>query len=77
MMQGMANITFFYTARIVSLDIFQTIWAAVFFVIALVAAVFGFGGIAGSAAGMAKILFIVAIVVAVASTVMGGLRRRS
>jgi len=29
-------------------------WAAVFFVIAIIAAVFGFGGIAASAAGIAK-----------------------
>ena len=42
-------------------------WAAVFFVIAIVAAVFGFGGIAASAAGVAKILFGVFLVVAVVS----------
>jgi uncharacterized membrane protein YtjA (UPF0391 family) len=34
-------------------------WAAVFFVIALVAAIFGFGGIAAGAAGIAKTLFFV------------------
>ena len=33
-------------------------YAVVFFVIAIIAAVFGFGGIAGSAAGIAKILFV-------------------
>jgi len=32
-------------------------WAAVFFVIALIAAAFGFSGIAAGAAGIAKILF--------------------
>jgi len=32
-------------------------WSVTFFVIALIAAVFGFGGIAGSASGIAKILF--------------------
>jgi uncharacterized membrane protein YtjA (UPF0391 family) len=32
-------------------------WALIFLVVALVAAVFGFGGIAGTAAGIAKILF--------------------
>lgn len=34
-------------------------WALVFFVIAVIAAVFGFGGIAAAAVGIAKILFFV------------------
>jgi uncharacterized membrane protein YtjA (UPF0391 family) len=46
-------------------------WAAVFFVIALIAAVFGFGGIAASAVGIAKILFLVFLVLAVVSLVIG------
>lgn len=46
-------------------------WAAVFFVIALLAAVFGFGGIAASAAGVAKILFIVFLILAVVSLIFG------
>jgi uncharacterized membrane protein YtjA (UPF0391 family) len=50
-------------------------WSAVFLVIALVAAVFGFGGIAGSAIGIAKILFFVFCVLFVLSLVFGGLRR--
>jgi uncharacterized membrane protein YtjA (UPF0391 family) len=45
-------------------------WAIAFFVIALVAALFGFGGIAASAAGMAKIIFLVALVLAVISFVV-------
>jgi uncharacterized membrane protein YtjA (UPF0391 family) len=32
-------------------------WAVIFFIISLVAAVFGFGGIATAAAGIAKFLF--------------------
>ena len=32
-------------------------WALIFFVLALVAALFGFGGIAAGAVGIAKILF--------------------
>ncbi len=44
-------------------------WAAVFFVIALVAAVFGFGGIAAGAAGVAKSLFVVFLALAVLSLV--------
>ena len=46
-------------------------WAAVFFVIALIAAVFGFGGLAASAAGNAKILFFVFLVLAVVSLLFG------
>ena len=32
-------------------------WAITFFIVAIIAAVFGFGGIAAGAAGIAKILF--------------------
>jgi uncharacterized membrane protein YtjA (UPF0391 family) len=46
-------------------------WAAVFFIIALVAAVFGFGGIAASAVGVAKVLFVVFLVLAGISLLMG------
>ena len=50
-------------------------YAIVFFVIALIAALFGFGGIAASAVGIAKILFFVFIVLAVISFLFGMLRR--
>jgi len=50
-------------------------YAVVFFVIALVAAVFGFGGIAAGAAGIAKILFIVFLIGAVVSFLMSLGRR--
>jgi uncharacterized membrane protein YtjA (UPF0391 family) len=40
-------------------------WVVTLFVIALVAAIFGFGGIAASAAGAAKIVFVVALALAV------------
>ncbi|HEY1690599.1 MAG TPA: DUF1328 domain-containing protein [Polyangiaceae bacterium] len=46
-------------------------WAAIFFVIALVAAIFGFGGIAASAVGVAKILFFVFLVLALVSFLFG------
>jgi uncharacterized membrane protein YtjA (UPF0391 family) len=46
-------------------------WALAFFVIALIAAVFGFGGIAASAVGIAKIIFVVALILAVVSLVAG------
>ena len=50
-------------------------YAVVFFVVALIAALFGFTSIAGAAAGVAKILFFVFLILFVASLVFGGLRR--
>jgi uncharacterized membrane protein YtjA (UPF0391 family) len=50
-------------------------YAVVFFVIALIAALFGFGGIASSAVGIAKILFIVFAILAVASFLFGLVRK--
>ncbi|MCX5497716.1 DUF1328 domain-containing protein [Kaistia dalseonensis] len=50
-------------------------WAIFFLVVALVAAVLGFGGIAGTAIGIAKIIFIVAIVLFLISGVMHLMRR--
>jgi uncharacterized membrane protein YtjA (UPF0391 family) len=51
-------------------------WAAVFLVIALVAAALGFGGVAGTAIEAAKIVFYVAIVLFAISAVMALLRGR-
>ncbi len=51
-------------------------YAVVFFVIALIAALFGFGGIAASAVGIGKVLFLVFAVLAVASFLFGWLKRR-
>jgi len=50
-------------------------WAAIFFVIALIAAVFGFGGIAAGAAEIAKILFFIFLVIFVIALIMGLVRR--
>lgn len=49
--------------------------AVVFLVIAQIATVFGFGGIAGSAVGIANVLFLVFIVLAAASLVFSLLKR--
>ena len=51
-------------------------YAVVFFVIALVAAVFGFGGIAAGAVEIGKILFVVFLILAVASYLFGFVKRR-
>lgn len=52
-------------------------WAITFLVVALVAAILGFGGIAGTAVGIAKLIFIVALILFVISAVMGMMRGRS
>jgi uncharacterized membrane protein YtjA (UPF0391 family) len=43
-------------------------------IIGLIAALLGFGGIAGTAVGLAKVVFVVAIVLLVASLIFGGMR---
>ena len=50
-------------------------YAVVFFIIALVAACFGFGGIAVGAVGIAKILFVVFLIGALISFLMSLGRR--
>jgi uncharacterized membrane protein YtjA (UPF0391 family) len=48
--------------------------AAVFFVIALVAAIFGFGGIAAGAVEIGKILFFIFLVIFIVTFVLGIMR---
>ncbi len=50
-------------------------WTLVFLVVALIAGLFGFGGIASASAGIAKILFGIFIVLFLVSLVFGALRR--
>jgi len=52
-------------------------YSIIFFIVALVAALFGFGGIAVGAAEIAKILFFIFLVLFVVSLVAGLLRRGS
>ncbi|MFU8830101.1 MAG: DUF1328 domain-containing protein [Phycisphaerales bacterium] len=42
-------------------------WAAIFFIIAIIAAIFGFGNIAAGATDIAKILFFIFVVLLVLS----------
>lgn len=51
-------------------------WALTFLVIAIIAAIFGFGGVAGTAVGIAKILFWVFIAIFVISLLFGLIRGR-
>jgi len=46
-------------------------WALIFAVLALVAALFGFGGMAGTFAGIAKILFFVGLAVVALFLILG------
>ncbi|HYE98417.1 MAG TPA: DUF1328 domain-containing protein [Planctomycetota bacterium] len=50
-------------------------WSLTFLVVALIAALFGFGGLAGEAAGIAKILFFAFLIVFVISLIFGRGRR--
>jgi uncharacterized membrane protein YtjA (UPF0391 family) len=56
-------------------EAFMLQYAAVFFVIALIAAVFGFTGIAIGAAEIAKILFFIFLALFVISLLVGMFRR--
>jgi uncharacterized membrane protein YtjA (UPF0391 family) len=46
-------------------------WAVTFLIIALIAGLFGFGLIAGTAIGLAKIIFFVFLVLCVLAFIMG------
>lgn len=51
-------------------------WALIFAVIALLAGALGFGGIAGAAAGIARILFFVGLALVVLFLIMGSAAAR-
>ena len=50
-------------------------WSASFFIIAIIAAMFGFGGIADGAGSIAKVLFFLFLVLFVISLLTGLFRR--
>ena len=50
-------------------------WVLIFLAIALISAVFGFGGIAGAAAGIAKIIFYLFVILFVVSLVLNLINR--
>ena len=68
------------TARLGAFNIMEAVmlgWALTFLVIALIAALLGFGGIAGTAVGIAKIIFFVAIILFLISAIAGAMRGRA
>ncbi len=52
-------------------------WAAIFFVVAILAAAFGYGGIAGDASSIAQILFAVFLLLFGVTLVAGAVRGQS
>lgn len=52
-------------------------WALIFFVIALVAALFGFGGIAATASEIAQILFYIFLVLFLVALLIGLLKGKT
>lgn len=50
-------------------------WSVIFFVVALIAAVFGFGGIAAGAASVAKILFFIFLAIFVITLIAGAMKK--
>lgn len=52
-------------------------WALAFFIIAIIAAIFGFGGIAATAGGIAQILFYIFLVLFLVALLVGLLGGRA
>jgi uncharacterized membrane protein YtjA (UPF0391 family) len=60
-----------------SVGVLMLYWAAVFFIIAIIAGYLGFGGVAVAASGIAQTLFFVFLVIFLVALVMGLSRRRA
>ena len=52
-------------------------WVVTFLVIALIAGILGFGGVAGASIEIAKIIFCIAVVLFLVSAIVGVTRGRS
>ena len=52
-------------------------WVVTFLIVALIAGILGFGGIAGASVEIAKIIFFIAVVLFVLSAVVGLARGRT
>lgn len=50
-------------------------WAVIFFIVAIVAAIFGFGGISDAATDIARILFFVFLVLFLISLIRGLIKK--
>ncbi|MEA2836026.1 MAG: hypothetical protein QOD89_576 [Bradyrhizobium sp.] len=52
-------------------------WVVTFLIVALIAGILGFGGVAGASIEIAKIIFFIAVVLFLISAVVGLVRGRS
>jgi uncharacterized membrane protein YtjA (UPF0391 family) len=52
-------------------------WVVTFLIVALIAGILGFGGVAGASIEIAKIIFFIAIVLFVVSAIIGVARGRT
>lgn len=52
-------------------------WALTFFILAIVAALFGFGGLAGAFAGIAEILFFIFIALLIVALLANAIRGKA
>ena len=50
-------------------------WALLFFIVSIIAGIFGFGGVAAASASVAQVLFYIFLILFVASLVLGLARR--
>jgi len=50
-------------------------WVVTFLIIGLIAAILGFGGIAGTSFAIAKVIFFIAIILLLISIIFGTVRR--
>ena len=62
-------------SRLTKKGVTMLYYALVFFIVAIIAAVLGFGGIAAGAAEIAKVLFFIFLVLFVVSLIVGLFRR--
>lgn len=62
-----------YSEQLQPKELLMLRWSLAFFIFALIAAVFGFGGLAAGAASIGKILFVAFLIVAAVMAVMGRL----
>ena len=68
----------FFSARVTATEVDAMLsWVVTFLVIALIAGILGFGGIAGASIEIAKIIFFVALVLFLISAIVGISRRRT
>lgn len=66
-----------YWTEAENLEVIMLSWVVTFLIIALIAGILGFGGIAGASIEIAKIIFFIAVVLFLVSAVIGLSRGRT